>query len=263
MRIVETACEPPRISLTALPGIPLVKPGDRIASLILDGVARVPGSLSSGDLIVIAQKIVSKSEGRYVDLRDIVPSSAAVDIAREVDKDPRFVEVVLSESRSVLRKRPGILIVEHRLGFVLANAGVDQSNVPQEGGSERVLLLPEDPDGSAERIRGDLHLLCAADVGVVINDSIGRAWRNGAVGTAIGASGVEALLDLRGRPDIFDRKLQTTEIGHADEIAAAASILMGQGAERTPAVWVQGISRGGTPKRARALVRARAKDLFR
>jgi coenzyme F420-0:L-glutamate ligase/coenzyme F420-1:gamma-L-glutamate ligase len=227
--------------LTALPGIPLVKPGDDLAVLLLQALARAGIVLQNGDVLVLAQKIVSKSEGRLVRLESVRASDRAVALAADCAKDPRFVEVVLGETREVLRVRPGLLVVEHRLGFVCANAGVDRSNVgPQAEAGEWVLLLPVDPDASCRALRGRMREATGAEIGVVINDSHGRAWRNGTQGAAIGVAGVPALEDLRGRPDLFAYELQITQVAAADELAAAASLLMGQADEALPAVHVRG-----------------------
>ena len=214
-------------------------------------------------MLVIAQKIVSKAEGRIVDLATIEPSARARALAAEVDKDPRLVQVILSESVRVVRARRGVLIVEHRLGFVLANAGVDQSNVAHAGGSERVLLLPENPDRSAERLRRGLAALTGIDVAVVINDSFGRPWRQGTAGVAVGVAGLPALIDLRGRPDLFGRRLEVSVIGFADEVAAAASLLMGQADEGLPAVLVRGLSWSAPESTAASIIRSPNEDLFR
>src|SRR5262245_2521895 len=213
--------------------------------------------------MVVAQKIVSKSEGRYVDVRTVEPSQKAVALAAEVDKDPRFVEVVLSESRRVVRHRPGLLIVEHRLGFVMANAGIDHSNVPIEESGERVLLLPEDPDGSARALREYLVGAYGKAIAVIISDSFGRPWRKGTVGVALGAAGMPALIDMRGQPDLFGRELLVTETGFADEIAAAAGLLMGQADEAVPMVLVRGLVWSAPELTAAALVRPAEHDLFR
>jgi len=253
-----------RLELIALEGIGVVRPGDDLGSLARDALARQAIALRDGDILVVAQKIVSKAENRYFILDEVVPSSRARELARRCDKDPRLVELVLREAREVLRAVPGVLIVEDLRGIVLANAGIDRSNVDQDAsGRERVLLLPEDPDASAARLRARLRELCGADAGVIINDSIGRAWRMGTVGTAIGASGIPTLLDRRGEPDLQARALKVTQVGLADELSAAASALMGQAAEGRPAVLVRG---GGWPRvegRAADLQRPRERDLFR
>jgi coenzyme F420-0:L-glutamate ligase/coenzyme F420-1:gamma-L-glutamate ligase len=252
-----------RLTLTALPGILAIEPGDDLAGAIALAVTRADERLRDGDVIVVAQKVVSKAEGRYVDLRQVEPSPRARALAAEVGKDPRLVEVILSESTEVVRTRPGLLVVAHKTGLVLANAGVDQSNVEQRGKSERVLLLPADPDRSAEELRQALRERTGADVGVVITDSLGRAWRLGTCGFAIGAAGVASLVDMRGTPDLYGRPLEQTLVGRADELAAAASILMGQAAEGAPVVLVRGYKCKAPANDARSLVRPREEDLFR
>jgi coenzyme F420-0:L-glutamate ligase/coenzyme F420-1:gamma-L-glutamate ligase len=217
--------------------------------------------LRDGDVLVVAQKIVSKAEGRQVDLGTVAPSARACELAATADKDPRLVELILRESQAVLRCQPGTIIVRHRLGLVMANAGIDASNV--DGGAEAVLLLPSDPDASAARLRDKLQAAAGVRLGVVINDSFGRAWRLGTVGTAIGAAGVPALLDLRGRPDRGGRALRVTEVGAADELAAAASLIMGQAAEGQPVVHVRGFPYGLGESRAADLLRPEHLDLFR
>ena len=246
------------VELRALPGIPMVKPGDDLATLIREGLARAGLELRMGDVIVVAQKIVSKAEGRTVDLASVTPSPRAIELGAEVMKDPRLVELILSESVRVVRSRPNVLIVEHRLGFVMANAGIDQSNVAPQDGIERALLLPFDPDGSAEALRAKLSASA-----VVIIDSFGRAWRRGTVGIAIGAAGLPALLDLRGNPDLFGRILQVSISGFADEIAAAASLVMGQGDEAQPVVLVRGLTWAAPANPAAELVRPATEDMFR
>jgi coenzyme F420-0:L-glutamate ligase/coenzyme F420-1:gamma-L-glutamate ligase len=216
-----------------------------------------------GDVLVVAQKIVSKAEGRYVDISTVRPSERASALAAELDKDPRFVEVVLSESRRVVRHRPGLLIVEHRLGFVMANAGIDHSNVGAEDGVERVLLLPVDPDGSAQALRQYLIGAVGVELGVIISDSFGRAWRKGTVGVALGSAGLPALVDLRGHPDLFGRELLVTETGFADEISAAAGLLMGQADEAVPMVLIRGLVWSAPDRPAGFLIRPAEHDLFR
>jgi coenzyme F420-0:L-glutamate ligase/coenzyme F420-1:gamma-L-glutamate ligase len=254
---------PGELRLIALPGIPLVKPGDDLVALILDGLAAAGESLRTGDVLVIAQKIVSKAEDRYVDLREVVPSSRARELAALCDKDPRLVELILSEAAQVLRHRPGVLVVVHRLGFVLANAGIDHSNVEPVEGTERVLLLPRDPDGTCEELRRALRERAGADAAVVINDSAGRAWRNGSVGIALGAAGLPTLLDLRDRLDLFDRPLMVSQEGVGDELAAAASLLQGQADEGKPVVLIRGFDAAAADADAAALIRPEGEDLFR
>jgi len=249
--------------LTALPGIPEIVRGAELAQLLAAAILRADKTLESGDVVVIAQKIVSKAEGRQVRLAEVTPSPRALELARTVDKDPRLVELMLGESREVLRAKPGVLIVEHRLGFVMASAGIDQSNVPCRDGEEVALLLPADPDESARRIQQGLRDACGIAVGVLIIDSFGRAWRNGVTGVAIGVAGVPALVDLRGRPDRDGRPLRVTQVAAADELAAAASLLMGQSDEGCPAVLARGFPYAARPSSAAELKRPRAEDLFR
>lgn len=252
------------VSMSAVPGLPLVESGDSVGGLILAALAKQERVLADGDVVVVAQKIISKAEGRVMRLADVTPGEEARAWAAKTEKDARLVELILSESRRVVRHRPGLIIVEHRLGFVMANAGIDQSNAgPPEAGEERAILLPLDPDGSAQRLREELVAATGAKVGVIINDSFGRPWRAGTVGIAIGVAGLPALLDLRGEPDIFGRELAVSISAFADEIAAAASLLMGQGAEQQPVVVVSGLSWSRAPSTAQALVRPAAEDLFR
>lgn len=225
----------------------------------LDQVGLVP---QDGDVFAVAQKIVSKAEGRLVDLADVTPSPRAVELAAQVGKDPRLIELILSESEEVSRLRPGVIITRHRLGFTSANAGIDRSNVGPDG-EERVLLLPLDPDASARRIRETILTERGADVGVVITDSHGRPFRLGTVGVAIGVAGLPALWDRRGEPDRYGYRLQHTDVGVADEIAAAAGLLMGQAAEGQPAVLIRGLSLPPIDGRATDLVRPKALDLYR
>jgi coenzyme F420-0:L-glutamate ligase/coenzyme F420-1:gamma-L-glutamate ligase len=251
------------VEIFAVPGIPLVRKDDDLVVLIGEGLAQGGIEPRSGDVFVLAQKIVSKAEGRMVDLATIKPSTAAIELAANVQKDPRLVELILSESVRVVRARPGVLIVEHRLGFVMANAGVDQSNVASPDEPQQALLLPVDPDGSAAALRERLSLRFGVPVAVIINDSFGRAWRRGTCSVAIGAAGLPSLMDLRGLPDLFGRKLQVSITGHADEIAAAASLVMGQGAEGQPVVVVRGLRWRGPDNAASDLVRPAAEDMFR
>jgi coenzyme F420-0:L-glutamate ligase/coenzyme F420-1:gamma-L-glutamate ligase len=219
-----------------------VRPGDDLAGLLLVSLGQGGLRLEPGDILAVTQKIVSKAEGRLVNLADVIPSAAAVRLAGESQKDPRLVEVILRESHHVMRVRAGLILVRHRLGFVCANAGVDHSNVRGEGGEAQdwVLLLPEDPDASARRLQQSMLASTGVAPGVVILDSHGRAWRMGTVGVAVGVAGMPALLDLRGRPDLFGFRLQVTQVGTADEVAGAASIVIGQAAEGVPAVHVRG-----------------------
>jgi len=252
-----------KLTLTALTGIKLVEPGDDLGAIAVAAFAANRIVPEPGDVLVVAQKIVSKAEGRYVDVTTVEPSERAVALAAEVGKDPRFVEVVLSESKRVVRHRPGLLIVEHRLGFVMANAGIDHSNLPTQAGGERVLLLPQNPDGSALALRTELVDTFGTEISVIICDSFGRAWRKGTVGIALGAAGLPALIDMRGQPDLFGRELLVTETGFADEIAAAAGLLMGQADEAVPMVLVRGLGWSAPEVPAAALIRPAEHDLFR
>ena len=252
-----------KLDLLAIEDLPIVKPGDDLARLAIDGLARSRLQLVPHDVLVVAQKIISKAEGRMVVLADVTPSARAKELACEVDKDPRLVELILSETKRIVRSGPNVLIVEHRLGFVMANAGVDQSNVGAQDGIERALLLPRDPDASAEALRADLSSRFDVRIGVVINDSFGRAWRRGTVGVALGVAGLPALKDLRGRPDLLGRPLRVSISGFADEIAAAASLLMGQGDEGRPMVIVRGLAWHEPSSGVGALLRSSDEDLFR
>lgn len=251
------------VQLLALRDFPLVKPGDDLAAQISQSLVDNHIVLQHGDIVVLAQKIVSKSENRYRLLKDITPSAEAEKYAAETGKDPRLVELVLQESSRVLRHRFGSIVVEHKLGFVHANAGIDQSNLPGNADSECALLLPENPDASAQALRQALEEKHAVNIGVVINDSFGRAWRLGTVGIAIGVAGFDPLLDLRGAPDLFGRTLEITQVGIGDEIAAAASLLMGQAGEGVPVVIVRGLQLTTTEGTVQTLLRKPHEDMFR
>ena len=259
------------LTLTPLSNIPLIRRDDNLADIFVNSLQESHISIQDNDILVIAQKIISKAEGRAINLANITPSQRALELARETEKDARIVELILQESNEILRTRIGVIIVEHRLGFVCANAGIDQSNVspPLSVGDglgvkeELVLLLPENPDRSAENIRSQVEGITGRKISVLIIDSHGRAWRNGTVGIAIGISGLPGLEDLRGKPDLFGYQLQATQVGVADELAAAASLVMGQAAEGTPVVHVRGFPyplRAGSLKE---LIRPREQDLFR
>jgi coenzyme F420-0:L-glutamate ligase/coenzyme F420-1:gamma-L-glutamate ligase len=250
------------ISLSAIEGLPLVVPGDDLAALLAAALLDLHIAPVDGDILVVAQKVVSKAEGRFVDLAEVTPSRCAQTFAESVGKDPRLVEVILSESTEVVRHKRDVLIVAHRLGFVMANAGVDQSNVGPEG-IERVLLLPRAPDASAAALKARLDQVFSANLGVIISDSFGRPWRNGVVGVALGAAGVPALRNLVGAPDLFGRKMRVTEVAIADEVAAAASLIMGESNEGIPAVHVRGVVCPAEPAPASALIRPKEMDMFR
>jgi coenzyme F420-0:L-glutamate ligase / coenzyme F420-1:gamma-L-glutamate ligase len=251
--------------LTPVPGLPLVKPGDNLADVIAQSVRASGLEPKEGDIWILAQKIVSKAENRLINISRVIPSARAFEIANKTKKDPRFVELVLSESNKVLRTKPGALIVEHHCGFVCANAGIDHSNVSSgEGNPEDwFLLLPENADDSARRIRAGLEKAFNCRFGVLIIDSHGRAWRNGTVGTTIGLSGLPGVVDLRGRPDLFGYRLQITQIGAADELASAASLVMGQADEGLPVVLAHGFPYPLREGILSELIRPEEEDLFR
>jgi coenzyme F420-0:L-glutamate ligase/coenzyme F420-1:gamma-L-glutamate ligase len=251
------------VTLTAIPDIPMVRPRDDLAGLLILACQQNALAPADGDILVVAQKIVSKAEGRYIDLATVRPSARALHLATEVHKDPRLIEVILGESRRVVRYRPGVLIVEHRLGFILANAGVDRSNIDPQAGTEPVLLLPRDPDGSATDLLARFAAHFRKRLAVIITDSWGRAWRRGTIGVALGCAGIPALMDLRGRPDLFGHGLRVTQTGFADEVACAASLIMGQADEGRPAVLVRGLAWSGVPTPGITLIRSPDEDLFR
>ena len=227
-----------QLSISTLSGIPMVKQGDDLAELILDCLKRDGLSLQSGDIVVVAQKIVSKAEGRLIRLKDVTPSEEALALASATEKDPRLVQLTLDESTKVVRQKPGILIVRHRLGHIGANAGIDQSNI--EDDDEYALLLPKHPDLSAENLKRKLDIALNCDVGVLITDSHNRPWRMGTIGGAIGCAGFQVIDDRRGLSDLFGRELKVTLINRADAIAALATLLMGETTEKTPVALVRG-----------------------
>ncbi len=257
-----------------LAGLPEVHPGDDLAGHIVAALERGDERLAPGDVVVVAQKIVSKAEGRYVELADVEPGDEAKVWAEKTGKDPRLVQAILSESNSVLRWRPNLLVVEHVRGWVMANAGADQSNIIG-GDGERVLLLPVDPDASAARLRAALEARYGGPLGVVVADSVGRAWRVGTVGLALGAAGVRTVADIRGQLDRQGRELKVSIVGIGDEIAAAANLLIGEAAEGTPVAVLRGLdvmdprptggqSGGQSGGQTGAdLVRPASEDLFR
>jgi coenzyme F420-0:L-glutamate ligase/coenzyme F420-1:gamma-L-glutamate ligase len=252
--------------ITPLTEIPLVNQGDNLFSIINNALKRSEIELENGDILVITQKIISKAQGRYVDLSTVQPTMQAREIAQRTHKDPRFVEVVLSESSEVLRAEPGRFIVVHKFGFVCANAGVDHSNVHPNGVTnpdDWVLLLPEEPDITANTLRKAFQDAHQKTVGVLIIDSHGRAWRKGTVGVTIGVAGIPALEDLRGKPDLFGYKLQVSEVAAADELAAAASLVMGQATESIPVVHVRGFPYPLRESSSKELIRPKEEDLFR
>lgn len=252
-----------RLELLALEGFPLVEPGDDLGQLIADSLQHNGLQLLDGDVLVVAQKIVSKAEGRYVRLADIEPGPEAIALAQQANKDPRQVEVMLAESREVIRVRPGVIIVEHKLGYVHANAGIDRSNIANSLEDPRVLLLPRDPDAAARALRAGLAALTGVAPQVIINDSAGRAWRHGTVGIAIGTAGLDPVRNQIGERDMFGNILQVTEPAVADELAAAASLLMGQTTQGLPVVLARGAGLAPSEEGSGRLLRDRALDLFR
>ncbi len=256
---------PTSITIMALDGFPLVQPGDDLPALILNALAANNITLCDGDVLVVAHKVVSKAEGRLVRLADVVPSPAAEELARQTGKDPRFLELVLRESREIVRTRPGLVIAEHVHGWICANAAIDRSNVEQAADNdETVLLLPRDPDASARAIRERVQAATGTTIAVIINDTHGRPFRIGAMGVAIGVAGLAPVSDLRGEHDLFGYTMQTTEIATADELAAAASLLQGQTNQARPVVLIRGAPyHPDETATARQLVRPRELDLFR
>ena len=246
------------VSIYPVPGLPEISRGAALARLILDGIERLGLSLEVGDVVVVTQKIVSKAEGRVRALSDVQPSARATEIGHRIGFDPRHVEVILGESVRVVREAPRVLITETRHGFVCANSGVDRSNT---GGQDLVVLLPEHPDESAGRLRGDIKEIAGTVVGVVISDSFGRPWREGQVNVAIGAAGVAALRDYRGEQDPAGYQLQGTELGVVDELASAAELVMGK-LDRIPVALIRGAQVAGESS-VRELLRNPATDLFR
>ncbi|HIE24387.1 MAG TPA: coenzyme F420-0:L-glutamate ligase [Anaerolineales bacterium] len=263
------------LSLVPLSKIPLIQKGDNLAEIILQSCALAKIQLQDDDILVLAQKIVSKAEGRLVNLVDVEPSPRACQLAEVTEKDPRVVELILAESNEILRTCPGLIVVEHKQGFVCANAGIDRSNVrpplpPSAGGKGRmgagdeyVLLLPKDSDKSAQELREKLEKATGAKLGILIIDSHGRAWRNGTVGMTIGISGIPALVDLRGDADLLGRALKITQVGAADELAGAASLMMGQKDEGTPIVHARGFPYPLRESKLDELIRPKEMDLFR
>lgn len=253
----------PALALYPLMDFPRIVPGDNLGAIMVSSLRENDLLPGPGDVLIVAQKVVSKAEGRYMRLSDVVAGSRAQEIAALAGKDPRVVELILRESRSVLRVVPGIIIVEHRLGYIHANAGIDSSNLPQDSEDPQVLLLPEDPDGSARYLQRSLEEAFGAQVPVIINDSMGRAWRKGTVGLAIGAVGMTPLHNQVGEKDLYDNILQATETAIIDELAAAASLVMGQAAEGRPAVLARGVDFTPSAQGFAGVLREPQMDLFR
>lgn len=265
LQVLDNLNKSTKLVFTALSGIPLIKPGDDLLRIISTSLSANKIALQDGDVLVLAQKIVSKAEGRLVNLSDIRPSPRANSLSGKTEKDPRLIELILNESNEILRMRPGLIIVEHKLGFVCANAGIDHSNVRGEWGDHNdwVLLLPKNPDASAKKLKIEIQEVSGVSVGVLIIDSHGRSWRTGAVGVVIGIAGIPGVVDLRGQIDLFGFELQSTEVGVADEIAASASLIMGQVSEGTPVVHVRGMPYPLREASLAEMLRPKEKDMFR
>ena len=252
-----------QMTLTAVPNIPLIHEGDDLAAFIAQGLASAEFSLQAGDIVVVAQKVVSKAEGRRVRLNDVQPGPEAVALAKRMGKDPHLVQVILGETTEIVRAVGAVLVVEQRNGLICANAGVDRSNVEQDAEGQTVLLLPLDPDASARHLRDRLLELTGVRVAVIINDSHGRPWRAGAAGVAIGVAGIAPVEDRRGEHDLFGYELQHTIVALADQVAAAASLIQGQGDEGRPVVVVRGLSYEAREASASEILRPKHQDLFR
>ncbi|MBT6728839.1 MAG: coenzyme F420-0:L-glutamate ligase [Deltaproteobacteria bacterium] len=255
--------DPHTIRIHALLGIPLINKADNLCQLILDAIEANKLILKDGSILVLAQKIVSKAEDRFVNLKTIKPTALAIEYSVKTDKDPRLVELILQESKSVIRHRKGVLVVENHQGLIMANAGIDHSNVEQDPENDWVLLLPEKPDKSAASLHNELLRKTGCKIGVIINDSIGRAWRNGTIGTAIGVAGLSSIVDLRGQADLFGNQLRVSEEAIADELASAASLMQGQADEGLPVVLIEGYHTSSQHIPASELIRPEEKDLFR
>jgi coenzyme F420-0:L-glutamate ligase / coenzyme F420-1:gamma-L-glutamate ligase len=255
-----------RLEVLSVPGLPLVGRGDDVPALVARALSDAGLKLADGDVLVVTSKLLSRAEGRFVELPRVEPSPRAIELGREVGKDPRAVELILRESTAVSRKAPGVLVVRHRLGFVVANAGIDASNSVPPGAPPHsgpwVLLLPEAPDASAAAIRARVEADSGAKIGVVITDSFGRPFRVGTVGVAIGVSGLPPVWDRRGEPDLFGRALETTITALADQVAAVADLVAGQAAERRPVTLVRGLSFDPSEEGASALLRSAKEDLY-
>lgn len=250
------------LSLHAVPGVPMVQPGDDLPTVVLTALANAGFALAAGDILVLAQKIVSKAEHRQIALADVTPGADAEALAAEVDKDPRLVQLILDESTEVLRKKPGVLIVRHKLGLVGANAGIDQSNI-DHGSAEEALLLPADPDASAAALAAEVQKRTGQAIGVIVADSMNRPWRMGTIGGAIGCAGVNVLDDHRGGTDIYGRELKVTLINRADALAGAATLLMGETTEKIPLVLIRGVAPYQGNATARDIPRPLEEDMFR
>lgn len=246
------------VQLLPVVGLPIIQPGDDLAAMLVQAVR--PMQPQSGDVLVVTSKIVSKAEGRFFNLRDVTPSAQALELGNTTQKDPRLIELILQESVAVSRTAPNLIITQHRLGFVSANAAIDHSNTSTN--PDIVLLMPLDPDQNARDIRATLQVQLGCEIGIVIADSHGRPHRMGTVGVAVGVAGLPGVEDWRGREDLFGFKLQHTEIGLADMIASAATLVLGQAAEGVPAVLVRGIIHTHRDGNAAEIIRPAHMNLY-
>ena len=254
---------PQSLSLNAIPHIPLIEPNDDLVNIIFHALSSSGHKIENNDIIVIAQKIISKAEGRIIDLATVKPSEKAIKLAEEINKDPRQIELVLSESKEIIAIKPGVIIVEHHSGVILANAGIDHSNVENSDNKEIVCLLPKDSNESARRLKKEIENLCGKQIGIIITDSIGRPWRKGTTGVALGSAGIETIRDLRGDKDIFGRELLVSETADADSLASAACLLMGEGDNATPVILIRGYETVISDQDTNQLLRPKDEDMFR
>ena len=242
--------------------MPFIEPGDNLAEIIINSINNELVEINDGDVIAVAQKIISKSENRYLDISDISPSKEALSLSKKLSKEPNFIQAILNESKKVVRYRMGVLIVEHKLGFIHANAGIDRSNIDQN--NNIVLLLPKDPDQSAKKLSQSLAKHFNKNISLIITDTMGRPFRNGIVGFTIGSHNIECIIDERGSKDLYGNELKFTQIAVADELAAASSLLMGQAAQKKPVVIIKGYKfKQNNISDAKALIRLEEEDLFR
>ena len=253
----------PKMEIVGIPDLPMFQCGDDLPAILFDRARAAGIHLEEHDVVVVTQKIVSKVEGRTVRLSEVEPSPEAVELAAAVRKDPRFVEVVLRESRGVVAMRPDLLVVENRQGIICANAGIDRSNIEQTSEGETLMLLPADPDASARTLQARLESLSGKKLAVLIIDTLGRPFREGVIGMAIGVAGMDPLMDMRGQTDLFGYVMERTVINRADEIAACASMLMGQTTARLPVVVVRGAAYWPGAGSSRSILREPWKDMFR
>ena len=229
------------LNLIALKKFPLIEPGDHLNEIILKSISDNNLLLEDGDILIIAQKIISKAENRYINLDNVIPSQSAIDLGEELNRNPAFIQLILNESKSIISTEKNVIIVEHNLGFIHINAGIDRSNIPQD--ENLVLLLPVDPSSSAETIQSFISKSLNINISVIITDSMSRPYRSGVTNFALASANIQSLIDLKGESDIYGNTLKSTEIAIADELAAAAGLLMGQGDELKPVILMKGFSK--------------------